>query len=301
MPIDQAESNASEIVENAQVNDHEPTNEELLGLLGDDEVQEQPREVPEAPQENPLSQKFAELSKMESKYQKQIRELKEKINHYEDEGSNKADPETLMSDLRKEFSKNPIKFLQEKFESSYDDISDFIVNEGSRVKEFEANEKVSSLESQIQSLQERLENKDKEEKESRLNKQVEKFKSDLSNYAESRGEEYGLVSKLGEIDTVYEVMSKYHEEHGKNLSHDEALKMVESHFEEKLKAISGLDKVKNIFNVDNGVRSELKRTQTNPSFNTNDTITNEFVSPYSEADLEELSDEERFELAKKLF
>ncbi len=96
-------------------------------------------------------------------------------------------------------------------------------------------------------------------------------------------------------------MSKYHEEHGKNLSHDEALKMVESHFEEKLKAISGLDKVKNIFNVDNGVRSELKRTQTNPSFNTNDTITNEFVSPYSEADLEELSDEERFELAKKLF
>ena len=301
MQIDQAESSASEIVENAQVNDHEPTNEELLGLLGDDEVQEQPKEAPETPQENPLSQKFAELSKMESKYQKQIRELKEKINHYEDEGSSKADPETLMSDLRKEFSKNPIKFLQEKFESSYDDISDFIVNEGSRVKEFEANEKVSSLESQIQSLQERLENKDKEEKESRLNKQVEKFKSDLSNYAESRGEEYGLVSKLGEIDTVYEVMSKYHEEHGKNLSHDEALKMVETHFEEKLKAISGLDKVKNIFNVDNGIRSELKRTQTNPSFNTNDTITNEFVSPYSEADLEELSDEERFELAKKLF
>jgi len=290
--------------------EHEPTHEELMALLdSDDEEAPENEQTPQAepkpeppkeePKEDPLSQKFAELSKMESKYQKQIRELKDKIDGFEEGSKGKLSKDELLEELRRDYKKNPKRFLEKQLGGSYDELSDFILHEEDRSKEIEANEKLSATEQRIEKLEKMLEEKEKGEKESKYNEKIESFKNNIRNFTKQKGEDYGIVSELDEVDTVYEVMQNYFEEHGKTLDIDEACSQVESFYLEKLKGLSKLEKVKKMFNVDNS--NEVKKPRDpSPPREESDTLTNDLTSGYSDSDLENMSDEERERMALDL-
>jgi len=286
---------------------HEPSNEELMAMLDDGEGSEAaPKQEPpkEEAKEDPLSQKFAELAKMESKYQKQIRDMKAKQEALEQQAEGKSSRDELLEELRGQYKKNPKRFLEKELGGSYDELSDYILNEEDRSKEIEANEKLSATEKRIAELEKRIEDKDQSEKETQYKQKIDTFKNNIRDYAKQKGEDFGLVSQLDEIDTVYEVMQNYFEEHGKTMEPDEALEQVESFYMEKIQHLSKLEKVKKLFNVDN--RSDQGKPQGDQSrqkeqreeSEESETLTSDFISGYSESDLENMSDDERMRIAE---
>lgn len=294
----------------------EPTEEELLALLGEDDPEETPEDEQttqkkpepepeeEEPKEDPLSKKFAELAKQETKYQKQIRDLKSEIDALKEGTQDKVSKNELLEELKAEYRKNPKRFLEKQLGGSYDELSDFILNEEDRTKEIEATEKLTATEKRIAELEKKIQDKEQSEKEKAYNEKIEGFKSNIREFAKSKGEEFGLISALGEEDTVFQVMQDFYEKEGRTLEIDEACSQVESYLTELVQKVSKLDKVKKLLSVDNTNESPKtpKGSQLTPEGGEtpkreSETLTSDFTSGYSESDLENMSDEELEKLA----
>jgi len=244
-----------------------------------------------------LSKKFSEIAKIETKYQGEIRKLKEQIESLQESTQGKMSRDELLNQIKEEFRQNPRDFLEKKLESSYDDISDFILNEEDRTQENETKSLINSLKEEIESLK----NERKEEKETQKSQEVQKkeqqFKDNIKNFVQDK-EDYQLVKELDLSETVFDVMMNYYNENGKTMDINEACSQVENYYVEEVKKISHLPKVKSLFNLDNKENNEKDNSE--DFFSSSETLTNDINSAGSSRNLDDMSTEERIKLAASM-
>lgn len=251
----------------------------------------------EAKPEDQLSQKFAELAKMEAKYQADIREMKQKLEEANKGIEGKYSKEELLSQLQDEYKKNPRAFLEEKLGGSYDSLSDFILNEEDRVKENQTMSVVEELKKEIQGLKEERNQEKETQKTEAVKKQEEEFKGNIKNYISSKEDDFGLIGSLDESGTVFDVMMEHYDKTGKTMDIDDACRQVEDYYVESIKKIAHLPKVKKLFSLDNN--NETKNTSEKEETQSS-TLTNNLNSSHSDAELESMSDEDRMALAMQM-
>lgn len=243
-----------------------------------------------------LSRKFSEIAKIETKYQGEIRKLKEQIESLSQSSEGKLTKDELLAEIKQEFNQNPREFLEKKLESSYDNLSDFILNEETRVQDNETKSLINSLKEEIDSLKNERNQEKESQKSLEVQQKEQQFKDNIKNFV-SEKEEFGLVSNLDLSETVFDVMMNYYEENGKTMDINEACSQVENFYLEEVKKIAKLPKVKSLLQLDNTNDNTSEETNSDRFFENSETLTSGDTSSNSSRDLEDMSLDERMKLA----
>jgi hypothetical protein len=282
----------------------EPTIEDAIAAMegesqGEDEkTQEAPKqEVKEEPkaetkEESLSSEKFVELARLESKHQAEMLEMKKKLEGFE----GKKSKDELLAELKAEYKKNPREFLEKELEGSYDSLSDFILNEEERTAESKTMSVIDELKAQVNELKEERNQEKETQKTEAVKKQESEFKDSIKNFV-SENEDFSLVKELDESGTVFDVMMEHFNETGKTMDINDACQKVEDYYVDSVKKIMHIEKVKNLFNLDNIPK---KQNESEENENQSETITNDLGTQYSESEIDSMSDEERMRLALEM-
>ena len=196
----------------------------------------------EAPKD-PYSEAFLKIARKE----KDVRQREKGIGQY------KTRAEQLELELNgykqiKEDPKANVRKLLDTYGLTYEDINDYILNESDLTLPNEYKE----LQSEVKSLKQSLEDKEKAQEQQNQQAVIDGFKRDITSQVESGGFEF--IKANDAIDSVWEVIREYYNETEKSTGKGEVLEtaraceFVEKGLEEEFeKRFGNLSKVKNRF------------------------------------------------------
>lgn len=211
-----------------------------------------------------LSTQFAALAKKEKialQRQKEaeikLKEAEEKLKLYEQFENKKKTAKT-----------NPLEFLSEAG-LSYDDITEFMLNGGTRhrdkteVLEEKFNEFIKSKEKEEQ---DRIE-KEKLSLKAQEEKVIAEFKKSVDKFLTDNVDKFELINLYNAQELVISTIETHFENKGEILSNEVAAQLVEDHLEEEAKKLANSKKFSDKFksSSDNKQQSGSKNSVTLPS------------------------------------
>ena len=192
--------------------------------------------APEVKVDEKLSSRFAALSKKQKQLDAQENSLKSK-----EQEISKFRETMLEQEARKAAAKdNPLKFIQDEYGLSYEDIAHSFVNA-------QVPDPVDPMAAKLAALEEKLAKQEALalEKENQLKAQDhEQKRNEYKSVIETDMKEYPLLSAYLSPDAIIETVTKHYQDTGEIKPHKEIMEAYESFYESKLEAISKIDKVK---------------------------------------------------------
>lgn len=233
---------------------------------------EAPVEAKEPEKDDKFSSRFAALAKREKAIQAREAKIKEM--------------ETRFSSIDKqdaEFKSNPIKFLQDRYGLSYNDLTQLVLNDNKPTPEM----KVRELEEKLTAFERQKQDEAKKAEEERINGVINKFMGEIGSFVDDNANEFELIKAHGEgKELIYNVIDQHLSRTGRMLSIKEAAEHVEKYLTDEAQRFLNLNKFKPKEAPKEAPKAELKAAVT-PK-----TLTNQAQTEVPTPKVEPLSIEE---------
>ena len=240
----------------------------------------------EQPQDSEFDRKFAALSRKEKALRERELELERKFGSKEKE-----------LPLERRIRSNPLKALEE-LGLDYDKLTELALNDGRLTPDMQMKLMREELENdykeKFNSLEERLNAKEKMEEEAKYDAVKQGFVGEIESFINENQSDFEYVAHNEATDVVYDVIEEHYNETGRILDIKEAVEAVESYLEEEAEKLLNLGKVKNRLN---SIRDEYEQPQRQSQV----TLSNAHSAQANERVGRKLSDEEsKREMARML-
>ena len=240
----------------------------------------------EQPQDSEFDRKFAALSRKEKALRERELELERKFGSKEKE-----------LPLERRIRSNPLKALEE-LGLDYDKLTELALNDGRLTPDMQMKLMREELENdykeKFNSLEERLNAKEKMEEEAKYDAVKQGFVGEIESFINENKNDFEYVAHNEATDVVYDVIEEHYNETGRILDIKEAVEAVESYLEEEAEKLLNLGKVKNRLN---SIRDEYEQPQRQSQV----TLSNAHSAQANERVGKKLSDEEsKREMARML-
>ena len=240
----------------------------------------------EQPQDSEFDRKFAALSRKEKALRERELELERKYGSKEKE-----------LPLERRIRSNPLKALEE-LGLDYDKLTELALNDGRLTPDMQIKLMREELENdykeKFNSLEERLNAKEKMEEEAKYDAVKQGFVGEIESFINENKNDFEYVAHNEATDVVYDVIEEHYNETGRILDIKEAVQAVESYLEEEAEKLLNLGKVKNRLT---SMRDEYER----PQRQSQTTLSNAHSAQANERVATKLSDEEsKREMARML-
>ena len=240
----------------------------------------------EQPQDSEFDRKFAALSRKEKALRGRELELEKKFGSKEKE-----------LPLERRIRSNPLKALEE-LGLDYDKLTELALNDGRLTPDMQMKLMREELENdykeKFNSLEERLNAKEKMEEEAKYDAVKQGFVGEIESFINENQSDFEYVAHNEATDVVYDVIEEHYNETGRILDIKEAVEAVESYLEEEAEKLLNLGKVKNRLN---SIRDEYEQPQRQSQV----TLSNAHSAQANERVGRKLSDEEsKREMARML-
>ena len=239
----------------------------------------------EQPQDSEFDRKFAALSRKEKALRERELELERKFGSKEKE-----------LPLERRIRSNPLKALEE-LGLDYDKLTELALNDGRLTPDMQMKLMREELENdykeKFNSLEERLNAKEKMEEEAKYDAVKQGFVGEIESFINENKNDFEYVAHNEATDVVYDVIEEHYNETGRILDIKEAVEAVESYLEEEAEKLLNLGKVKNRLN---SIRDEYEQPQRQSQV----TLSNAHSAQANERVGRKLSDDESKALAAKM-
>ena len=231
----------------------------------------------EQPQDSEFDRKFAALSRKEKALRERELELDKKYGNKEKE-----------LPLERRIRANPLKALEE-LGLDYDKLTELALNDGRLTPDMQMKLMREELENdykdKFNSLEERLNAKEKMEEEAKYDAVKQGFVGEINSFINENKSDFEYVAHNDATDVVYDVIEEHYNETGRILDIKEAVEAVESYLEEEAEKLLNLGKVKNRLT---SMRDEYEQ----PQRQSQTTLSNAHSAQANERVARKLSDEE---------
>ena len=231
----------------------------------------------EQPQDSEFDRKFAALSRKEKALRDRELELDKKYGNKEKE-----------LPLERRIRANPLKALEE-LGLDYDKLTELALNDGRLTPDMQMKLMREELENdykdKFNSLEERLNAKEKMEEEAKYDAVRDGFVGEINSFINENKSDFEYVAHNDATDVVYDVIEEHYNETGRILDIKEAVEAVESYLEEEAEKLLNLGKVKNRLT---SMRDEYEQ----PQRQSQTTLSNAHSAQGNERVVRKLSDEE---------
>ena len=231
----------------------------------------------EQPQDSEFDRKFAALSRKEKALRDRELELDKKYGNKEKE-----------LPLERRIRANPLKALEE-LGLDYDKLTELALNDGRLTPDMQMKLMREELENdykdKFNSLEERLNAKEKMEEEAKYDAVKQGFVGEINSFVNENRNDFEYVAHNEATDVVYDVIEEHYNETGRILDIKEAVEAVESYLEEEAEKLLNLGKVKNRLT---SMRDEYEQ----PQRQSQTTLSNAHSAQGNERVVRKLSDEE---------
>ena len=231
----------------------------------------------EPSQDSEFDRKFAALSRKEKALRDRELELDKKYGNKEKE-----------LPLERRIRANPLKALEE-LGLDYDKLTELALNDGRLTPDMQMKLMREELENdykdKFNSLEERLNAKEKMEEEAKYDAVKQGFVGEIKSFVKENGSDFEYVAHNDATDVVYDVIEEHYNETGRILDIKEAVEAVESYLEEEAEKLLNLGKVKNRLT---SMRDEYEQ----PQRQSQTTLSNAHSAQGNERVVRKLSDEE---------
>ena len=231
----------------------------------------------EQPQDSEFDRKFAALSRKEKALRDRELELDKKYGNKEKE-----------LPLERRIRANPLKALEE-LGLDYDKLTELALNDGRLTPDMQMKLMREELENdykdKFNSLEERLNAKEKMEEEAKYDAVKQGFVGEIKSFVNENSTDFEYVAHNEATDVVYDVIEEHYNETGRILDIKEAVEAVESYLEEEAEKLLNLGKVKNRLT---SMRDEYEQ----PRRQSQTTLSNAHSAQANERVARKLSDEE---------
>ena len=231
----------------------------------------------EQPQDSEFDRKFAALSRKEKALRERELELEKKFGSKEKE-----------LPLERRIRSNPLKALEE-LGLDYDKLTELALNDGRLTPDMQMKLMREELENdykeKFNSLEERLNAKEKMEEEAKYDAVKQGFVGEIESFINENQSDFEYVAHNEATDVVYDVIEEHYNETGRILDIKEAVEAVESYLEEEAEKLLNLGKVKNRLT---SMRDEYEQ----PQRQSQTTLSNAHSAQGNERVVRKLSDEE---------
>ena len=231
----------------------------------------------EQPQDSEFDRKFAALSRKEKALRDRELELDKKYGNKEKE-----------LPLERRIRANPLKALEE-LGLDYDKLTELALNDGRLTPDMQMKLMREELENdykdKFNSLEERLNAKEKMEEEAKYDSVKQGFVGEINSFINENKSDFEYVAHNDATDVVYDVIEEHYNETGRILDIKEAVEAVESYLEEEAEKLLNLGKVKNRLT---SMRDEYEQ----PQRQSQTTLSNAHSAQGNERVVRKLSDEE---------
>ena len=231
----------------------------------------------EQPQDSEFDRKFAALSRKEKALRDRELELDKKYGNKEKE-----------LPLERRIRANPLKALEE-LGLDYDKLTELALNDGRLTPDMQMKLMREELENdykdKFNSLEERLNAKEKMEEEAKYDAVKQGFVGEINSFINENKSDFEYVAHNDATDVVYDVIEEHYNETGRILDIKEAVEAVESYLEEEAEKLLNLGKVKNRLT---SMRDEYEQ----PQRQSQTTLSNAHSAQGNERVVSKLSDEE---------
>ena len=231
----------------------------------------------EQPQDSEFDRKFAALSRKEKALRDRELELDKKYGNKEKE-----------LPLERRIRANPLKALEE-LGLDYDKLTELALNDGRLTPDMQMKLMREELENdykdKFNSLEERLNAKEKMEEEAKYDAVKQGFVGEINSFINENKSDFEYVAHNDATDVVYDVIEEHYNETGRILDIKEAVEAVESYLEEEAEKLLNLGKVKNRLT---SMRDEYEQ----PRRQSQTTLSNAHSAQANERVARKLSDEE---------
>ena len=225
-----------------------------------------------------FDKKFAALSRKEKALRDRELELEKKYG---------GDKEKELP-LERRIRANPLKALEE-LGLDYDKLTELALNDGRLTPDMQMKLMREELENdykdKFNSLEERLNAKEKMEEEAKYDAVKEGFVGEINSFINENKSDFEYVAHNDATDVVYDVIEEHYNETGRILDIKEAVEAVESYLEEEAEKLLNLGKVKNRLT---SMRDEYEQ----PQRQSQTTLSNAHSAQANERVARKLSDEE---------
>ena len=240
----------------------------------------------EQPQDSEFDRKFAALSRKEKALRERELELEKKFGSKEKE-----------LPLERRIRSNPLKALEE-LGLDYDKLTELALNDGRLTPDMQMKLMREELENdykdKFNSLEERLNAKEKREEEAKYDAVKQGFVGEINSFINENKSDFEYVAHNDATDVVYDVIEEHYNETGRILDIKEAVEAVESYLEEEAEKLLNLGKVKNRL-------TSMKDEYEQPQRQSQVTLSNAHSAQANERVGRKLSDEEsKREMARML-
>ena len=240
----------------------------------------------EQPQDSEFDRKFAALSRKEKALRERELELEKKFGSKEKE-----------LPLERRIRSNPLKALEE-LGLDYDKLTELALNDGRLTPDMQMKLMREELENdykeKFNSLEERLNAKEKMEEEAKYDAVKQGFVGEIESFINENQSDFEYVAHNEATDVVYDVIEEHYNETGRILDIKEAVEAVESYLEEEAEKLLNLGKVKNRL-------TSMKDEYEQPQRQSQVTLSNAHSAQANERVGRKLSDEEsKREMARML-
>ena len=231
----------------------------------------------EPSQDSEFDRKFAALSRKEKALRDRELELEKKYGNKDKE-----------IPLERRIRSNPLKALEE-LGLDYDKLTELALNDGRLTPDMQMKLMREELENdykdKFNSLEERLNAKEKMEEEAKYDAVKQGFVGEINSFISENKSDFEYVAHNDATDVVYDVIEEHYNETGRILDIKEAVQAVESYLEEEAEKLLNLGKVKNRLT---SMRDEYER----PQRQSQTTLSNAHSAQGNERVARKLSDEE---------
>ena len=231
----------------------------------------------EQPQDSEFDRKFAALSRKEKALRERELELERKFGSKEKE-----------LPLERRIRSNPLKALEE-LGLDYDKLTELALNDGRLTPDMQMKLMREELENdykeKFNSLEERLNAKEKMEEEAKYDAVKQGFVGEIESFINENQSDFEYVAHNEATDVVYDVIEEHYNETGRILDIKEAVEAVESYLEEEAEKLLNLGKVKNRLT---SMRDEYEQ----PQRQSQTTLSNAHSAQGNERVARKLTDEE---------
>jgi hypothetical protein len=224
-----------------------------------------------------FDRKFAALSRKEKAIRDREIELEKKYGNKEQE-----------LPLERRIRSNPLKALEE-LGLDYEKLTELALNDGRLTPDMQMKLMREELENdykdKFNSLEERLNAKEKMEEEAKYDAVKQGFVGEIKSFVNENSTDFEYVAHNDATDVVYDVIEEHYNETGRILDIKEAVQAVESYLEEEAEKLLNLGKVKNrLTSMRDGYEQPQRQSQT--------TLSNAHSAQANERVARKLSDEE---------
>lgn len=244
--------------------------------------------------EDRFASKFAALSKKEKEIKRQQTELRERLTGLEERELKYKSHEARRATAKED----PLAYLDDA-NLTYDDLTQYYLN-GKRPT---AETKMGALESKLEKIEQRLQEKLKEEESLKIQVTLKDFQSKIAATLTSDSERYELTNTFGNSETVYNLIDQHYQETGNILEIEEACDMAESFFEKQAdEQASKMLKVKKLANKFSSSKTEEPpKAEVSPTVSEKrPTLTNELSQTIPNRTERPMTDRERLKKAAEL-